>query len=49
VVNPEKCIFCGECKKEAEQLDMQHLKNFLRIGKDLCLLREEKRSIHFQG
>lgn len=37
VVNPEKCIFCGECKKEAEQLDMQHLKNFLRIGKVLLI------------
>ena len=33
VVNPEKCISCGECKKMAEALDMSHLKNFLRIGK----------------
>lgn len=32
VVNPEKCIFCNECKKTAEMLDMVHLKNFLRIG-----------------
>ena len=33
VVAPEKCIFCGECKKTAEALDMVHLKNFLKIGK----------------
>jgi DNA-directed RNA polymerase alpha subunit len=32
VVNPDKCIFCGECKKMAEHLDMLHLKNFIRIG-----------------
>ena len=33
VVSPEKCIFCGECKKTAEALDMVHLKNYLKIGK----------------
>lgn len=33
VVSQEKCIFCGECKKTAEVLDMAKLKNFLRIGK----------------
>jgi ferredoxin-like protein FixX len=33
VANPNRCIFCGECKKTAEALDMMALKNLIRIGK----------------
>lgn len=32
VANPQNCIFCGECKKMAEALDVNALKNFLRVG-----------------
>jgi hypothetical protein len=28
----DACIYCGECKKTAEAMDMQHLKNFIRIS-----------------
>jgi hypothetical protein len=33
VVNSEKCIYCDECKKTAESLDIIRLKQFLKIGK----------------
>jgi len=42
VVNPEKCIYCGECKKTAEALDMAHLKGFLRIGTLIIIQAKRK-------
>lgn len=32
-MNQEKCIFCGECQKKAESLNMFKLKNYIHIGK----------------
>lgn len=29
----EKCIFCGECQKKAEEIDIGRLKNYLRVDK----------------
>ena len=42
VVNPEKCIYCNECKKTAESLDMQNLKGFINVGMLILSIGKKK-------
>jgi DNA-directed RNA polymerase alpha subunit len=33
VVFPDKCIFCTECQRKAEAINLNKLKNYIKIGK----------------
>ena len=33
VAHQERCIYCGECTRKAESINMTKLKNYLKIGK----------------
>ncbi len=47
VVNQEKCIYCGQCKKTSETFDLITFRNFINIGNFDIYFRQKERPLHF--